>query len=309
MKFLSVCSGIEAASVAWTPLGFECVAVAEIEPFTSAVLQHHYPNIPNLGDITNFQSWKDMNFEILIGGTPCQAFSVAGLQRGLSDPRGNLAITYLEILNRYKPEWFIWENVPGVLSSNKGRDFSSFIGGVAKFGYQFGWRILDAQHVRTRNFPKAVPQRRRRVFVVGHLGSWECIKQVLFEPRRSQKVINFKQSTQKKEDKLVASICHQRSKDVLAFQLSGWNSSVGQVSPTLDVVKSGKTAIYMNSQVRRLTPRECERLQGFPDDYTLVPYKNKLAPDTLRYKALGNSMSVNVIQYLGEQIQAVHYNV
>lgn len=174
MKYLSVCSGIEAASVAWHTLGWQPVAFSEIEKFPSQVLAHHYPDVPNLGDMTKFQEWPDESIDLLVGGTPCQSFSVAGLRRGMADPRGNLALTYLAIADRYKPRWIVWENVPGVLSSAGGRDFGSFLGALAKLGYGFAYRVLDARFF-------GVAQRRRRVFVVGYLGDWRRAAAVLFE--------------------------------------------------------------------------------------------------------------------------------
>jgi DNA (cytosine-5)-methyltransferase 1 len=128
MRYLSVCSGIEAATQAWKPLGWKPVAFSEIEPFPSAVLKHHYPDVPNYGDMTKFQEWPDEPIDLLCGGTPCQSFSVAGLRKGLDDPRGNLMLTYGAIAARYRPRWILWENVPGVLSSANGRDFGSFLG-------------------------------------------------------------------------------------------------------------------------------------------------------------------------------------
>jgi len=181
MRFLSVCSGIEAASVAWGPLGWKAAAFSEIEAFPSAVLAHHYPQTPNWGDMTRFQEWPDADVSLLVGGTPCQSFSVAGLRRGLDDPRGNLALVYLALADRYRPRWLVWENVPGVLSSNGGRDFGAFLGGLGQLGYGFAYRVLDAQYVRTRRFGGAVPQRRRRVFVVGYLGDWRRAAAVLFD--------------------------------------------------------------------------------------------------------------------------------
>ena len=169
-----MCSGIEAATVAWHPLGWKPVAFSEIEPFPSAVLAHHYPEVPNVGDMTKYKEWNLGAIDILVGGTPCQSFSVAGLRRGLEDPRGNLALVYCGILDHYRPKWFIWENVPGVLSSGGGRDFGSFLGALAELGYGFAYRVLDAQFF-------GVAQRRRRVFVVGHLGDWRPAAEVLFE--------------------------------------------------------------------------------------------------------------------------------
>jgi DNA-cytosine methyltransferase len=175
MRYLSVCSGVEAASVAWHPLGWEAVGYSEIEKFPSEVLAHHYPNTPNFGDMTKYKEWNtNGTVELLVGGTPCQSFSVAGLRKGLEDPRGNLALVYCGILDKFRPKWFVWENVPGVLSSNDGRDFGSFLGAVAELGYGFAYRVLDAQYF-------GVPQRRRRVFVVGCLGDWLSPAKVLFE--------------------------------------------------------------------------------------------------------------------------------
>ena len=174
MRFLSVCSGIEAASVAWNPLGWKAVAFSEIEPFPCAVLAHHYPDTPNWGDMTKFQEWPDEPIDLLCGGTPCQSFSVAGLRKGLDDPRGNLMLTFGAIAAKYRPKWLVWENVPGVLSSNGGRDFGTFLGMLGQLGYGFAYRVLDAQYF-------GVPQRRRRVFVVGCLGNWRSAAAVLFE--------------------------------------------------------------------------------------------------------------------------------
>jgi DNA (cytosine-5)-methyltransferase 1 len=175
MKYLSVCSGVEAATVAWHEMGWSPVAFSEIEPFPSAVLAHHYPNVPNLGDMTKYKEWNlNESVELVVGGTPCQSFSVAGLRKGLEDPRGNLMLTYIGILDRFKPKWCVWENVPGVLSSNGGRDFGAFLGALAELGYGFAYRVLDAQHF-------GIPQRRRRVFVVGCLGDWQSASKVLFE--------------------------------------------------------------------------------------------------------------------------------
>jgi DNA (cytosine-5)-methyltransferase 1 len=175
MNYLSVCSGIEAATVAWHNMGWKPIAFSEIEPFPSAVLKHHYPFVPNLGDMTKYKEWQlSEPIDILVGGTPCQSFSVAGLRKGLEDPRGNLALTYIGILDKFRPKWCVWENVPGVLSSNRGGDFGSFLGALGEIGYGWAYRVLDAQYF-------GVPQRRRRVFVVGCFGDWKSAAEVLFD--------------------------------------------------------------------------------------------------------------------------------
>ena len=163
MKFGSVCSGIEAASVAWESLGFEAQWFSEIEHFPSEVLKYRYPTVPNLGDMTKLFSNKtflDSHIDLLVGGTPCQSFSVAGLRRGMEDPRGNLTLTFLSLIDIKKPKWIVWENVPGIISSNQGKDFQSFLDGLEEIGYICDVEILDAQYF-------GVAQRRRRVFVCG----------------------------------------------------------------------------------------------------------------------------------------------
>jgi DNA (cytosine-5)-methyltransferase 1 len=431
MNYLSVCSGVEAATVAWHKLGWNPVAFSEIEKFPSEVLAHHYPGVPNLGDMSNYKEWNfgKKTIDLLVGGTPCQSFSVAGLRKGLEDPRGNLALIYCGILDKFRPKWFIWENVPGVLSSNKGRDFGSFLGAVGKLGYGFSYRVLDAQ-----NF--GVPQRRRRVFVVGHLGDWRPTAEVLFEPESLSR--HIEESRKKRKDtpkdtrigidtsgplqardykdmgtdglnktsaKMIP-LLHQDHIDALCardykglnsdsldkkaivevfenhpsdsrvkemgntcqtvtstwgsgggnipFVLNnpiaysiredgqknnmsvteldvsnclsshqpsimshhaqtfvmdqavsfGWQNSDSQsmsvdtITPTLD--KSKTPAVAKNMAVRKLTPIECERLQGFPDGYTNI---KENCPDGHRYKAMGNSMAVPVMKWIGKRIE------
>jgi DNA (cytosine-5)-methyltransferase 1 len=478
LGYLSLCSGIEAATQAWHPLGWKPIAFSEIEPFACAVLAHHYPTVPNWGDMTKFTEWPDADVDVLVGGTPCQSFSIAGLRAGLADPRGNLMLTYLAIADRYRPEWIVWENVPGVLSSNGGRDFGTFLGGLGQCGYGFAYRVLDAQYVRTRGHPWAVPQRRRRVFVVGYLGDWRRAAAVFIDreglrgdcpPRRKagQGVANdvaarpagggglgtdfdldggliaaaavsatidasfgrlqgaAGQDASHGHSTLVASyvppvvpqamsskwskgasapagdevanliahavappITHNPYRDhesrdgllvahsLIAIQEravsenpdagpQGAGFSADGASYTLEARNkvqavafrtAGDGAVYeegdvtaplttgtdQNAQiiaqrwrVRRLTPRECERLQGFPDDFTRIPRAKGMwrrvdeaedlddlracgmplklkgnewfvkDPDGPRYKALGNSMAVNVMAFIGERIAEV----
>ena len=280
MKYGSVCSGVEAATAAWHPLGWEPQWFSEIEKFPSTVLEHHYPNTPNLGDMTNFKEWPNDPIDLLVGGTPCQSFSVAGLRKGLDDPRGNLMLTYLAIAERYQPRWLVWENVPGVLSSNRGRDFGTFLTALGEVGYGFAYRICDAQYF-------GVAQRRRRVFVVGYLGDWRRAAAVLFERE---------------------SLSGHPAPSREAGEVSGW------VFPCLTRRGPGSLreeegyVIEECGGIRHLTPTECERLQGFPDNYTQIAWRNKAAedcPDGPRYKAMGNSMAVPVMRWIGERIQMV----
>ena len=177
MTFGSVCSGIEAASVAWNPLGWEAAWFSEIDRFPSLVLAHHYPEVPNLGDMTRIHERKEFSarpIDVLVGGTPCQSFSVAGKRGGMDDHRGNLALVFSRIARLARARWVVWENVPGVLSSNGGRDFAAFLRSLSECGYMGFYRTADAQYF-------GVPQRRRRVFVVGYLGDWRPAAAVLLE--------------------------------------------------------------------------------------------------------------------------------
>ena len=141
MKYGSVCSGVEAASLAWEPFGWQPQWFSEIDKFPSAVLQHHWPDVPNLGDMTSNEFRNNATpVDLIVGGTPCQSFSVAGLRRGLDDQNGNLALEFCRLIDRATPQWFVWENVPGVLSSNKGKDFGSIVGAMAEIGYNVACR-------------------------------------------------------------------------------------------------------------------------------------------------------------------------
>ena len=314
MRFLSVCSGIEAASVAWAPLGWSPVAFAEIEAFPSAVLEHHYPTVPNRGDITKFKDWPDADVDLLCGGTPCQSFSVAGNRAGLDDPRGDLMLTFGAIAARYRPRWLVWENVPGVLSTNGGRDFGAFLGMLAKLGYGFAYRILDAQFF-------GVPQRRRRVFVVGCTGDWRAAAAVLFErhslsghPAPSRKA--RKDFTGSTGDGIARCLTTREgsrqdwgSSNMIAHAFDARLSDViqyGDISGPIDT-DGHSIGVMASMAVRRLTPTECERLMGLPDEYTAVPYRGKSAlecPDSPRYRAIGNSWAVPVARWVGERIAA-----
>lgn len=238
MNYGSICSGVEAATLAWAPLRWKAVFFAEVEPFPAAVLQQRFgatrpkrllppaeaetekerkqreswekqiaelPEggmIPNLGDFTKITKEDyDDPIDLLVGGTPCQSYSIAGLRRGLEDPRGNLALEFVRLAYRSGVRWCVWENVPGVLSSGAGKDFASFLsllcgweidvpqGGWRKSGvvvpapgcFGLAWRILDAQYTRVPEFPRAIPQRRRRIFVIGHIDSWLYPATVLFD--------------------------------------------------------------------------------------------------------------------------------
>jgi DNA (cytosine-5)-methyltransferase 1 len=461
VTYASVCSGIEAATVAWEPLGLRPAWFAEIDSFCSALLAHRYPDVENRGDFTRIDGSPGA-IDILAGGTPCQSFSVAGRRGGLEDARGNLAIEFCRLAGRLRPRWIVWENVPGVLSSNGGRDFGAILGVLAELGYGCAWRVLDAQFF-------GVPQRRRRVFVVGHLGDWRRAAAVLLEreslcrdtparrkapsrasgaaevgpsggrftdiaptldarckdgPVRNQIGLiafggnntsgpvevatacnahggalrmDFETETfcveiasallakanSSQDESLETYVAHtlrgegmDASDDgtgrgtplvagtlkanhggggfgsdpsetfiPMAFSAKDSGGDAGAASPTLRAMphdrshanaggqvavcvqegqtgvreyetagtvrsdapgsQAGGSLIRHRMAVRRLTPRECERLQGFPDDYTLIPYRGKPAADGPRYRAIGNSMAVPVMRWIGQRMREV----
>ncbi|SEM54711.1 DNA (cytosine-5)-methyltransferase 1 [Sphingomonas gellani] len=440
MRYLDVCAGISASTVAWKPLGWEASAYSEIEAAPRAILAHHYPDTPLHGDFTTIQGDEYGPIDLLVGGTPCQDFSVAGLRAGLDGDRGNLSLEFLRLADRTRPRWLVWENVPGVLSINGGRAFGAILGGLGQLGYGFAYRVLDAQFF-------GVPQRRRRVFVVGYLGDWRRAAAVLFErhslsghsaPRREARegvadrapfgpgesssgagrTANGRppdqafggganchptdvatavaahsggrydldcetfvaeqaatlaaggnvtggnrypgMSAETAGTMLVAHAlrgegfdasedgtgrgtplvpvpfdttqitsaanysnpksgdpCHPLARGMhppaVAFTASEQANSFAwerDIYPTLNAQIPNDSSniqqgIRLGSAVRRLTPRECERLQGFPDDYTLAPHRGKPMADGPRYKALGNSMAVPVMRWIGERIAAV----
>lgn len=405
LTYGSVCSGIEAASVAWEPLNMKPEWFSEIEPFPCAVLSHHWPEVKNLGDMTTItdklKAGEVTAPDVLVGGTPCQAFSVAGLRGGLSDERGQLTLSFVELADCIdeirekdgkKPAIIVWENVPGVLSS-KDNAFGCFLAGLAGESEELkptgekwsnagvvsgpqrtiSWRILDAQYF-------GVPQRRRRVFVVATARKDISVAEILFEQTgmrgdietsRTQaktitsdageclasgnqttgtilancgakhwlgnqeaftgdfhvvdtfRLLAFGKYTQDKTASTINSrdgksatdlivINHQQPAIALAGNTigrkpenggngNGYNE--GDVSYTL--TKVDRHGVSVNNIVRRLTPIECERLQGFPDNHTKVPFNNKSiddCPDGHRYRALGNSMAVPVMHWIGERI-------
>jgi len=196
IRYLDVCSGYSAFTLASAGLGFRCVGYSEIEAFPRAVLEQRHGAVPVewdhrfvpgsnttplFGDFTKIESHHVGPVDLLAGGTPCQAFSVAGKRLGLDDPRGNLTLEFLALARRVRARWLVWENVPGFLSHDSGRTMGTFLRLLGELGYGWAYRVLDAQYVRVDGHEGAVPQRRRRVFVVAHLGDAAGPAAVLFE--------------------------------------------------------------------------------------------------------------------------------
>lgn len=356
MRYATLCSGIETPYVAWHDLGWQPVWFSEIEPFPKALLSHHYPNVPDLGDMTkihNSKTYQNEPVDLICAGTPCQSFSLAGLRRGLDDPRGNLTLHFLRILTERRPRWVVWENVPDIVSSwsdaetdNEGRiwqtnDFDTFLAGLCEIGYSVAWRVLDAQYF-------GLAQRRERLFVVGYFGAdWRPPYAVLSDPsclsgnpapRRSEgpgaaaltanSVGTCGPSGDECQNLVVGTLtaCMNDKwgsnqwvdQNLFAiqpiFKIRGGKEGGGKgylASNKSFAITTDQKSQYLNTStgVRRLTPKECERLQGFPDDYTRIPYRGKApeqCPDGPRYRAIGNAMPVPVIRWIGQKIEHVN---
>lgn len=289
MHFGTLCSGIDGAAVAWLPLGWNHVFCAEVDPFCCALLAHHYPSVPNYGDITKIETTPAI--DVLVAGTPCQSFSITGNRQGLDDDRGKLALSLSRIASASRPRWIVWENVPGVLSSNGGKDFGAFLWSLAELGYGLAYRVLDADYF-------GVPQSRRRVFVVGCHAGWQRAAAVLFDgDAREQDARSAEQIRRE----------HENADGGAAEALVGWSGDAtpkqryGAI-PTMRASQGGEgTGLISDKQFRRLTLTEMERCQGFPDGYTKIDGWG----DTHRRRALGNSFSTPVVRWIGERIEGL----
>lgn len=371
MIYGSICSGIEAATVAWEPLGWKAAWFSEIEAFPSAVLQERWPEVVNLGDMTKIaaavRAGEVQAPDVMVGGTPCQAFSIAGLRNGLADARGQLTLSYVELANAIDDKRiergeeeaiFVWENVPGVLTSHDNA-FGCFLAGLAGescelepsggkwthsgcvYGPQrtIAWIVKDAQYF-------GVAQRRKRVFVVASARKGFDPCQVLFEsegvrrdtppsrePQTAVAALTARgvgtcgaDDNQAQAGHLLAfgggntggnidvaacltAKCQRIDFDVETFAVHGTQDpDVNlELAHALGCNHGQENAISKGMLVRRLMPVECERLQGFPDNHTLISWRGKEAtecPDGPRYRAIGNSMAVPVMRWIGERIAA-----
>jgi DNA (cytosine-5)-methyltransferase 1 len=294
MNYGSLFSGIEAASLAFEPLGWKPKWFSEIDPFCCKVLSTRWNNIPNLGDITN-PNLNPEYVDLIVGGSPCPSFSLSGKRKGMLDPRGKLTLRYIEIINLVKPKWFIWENVPGVLSSNNGEDFKVVIDEMVKCGYGLSWRVLDA-----RCF--GLPQSRKRIYMVGRLGA-KCPPEILFETQSDQ------ESPQQHEQggKIIASA----NSDLDGIPICLRGREHGTMIEFMDYFGClramggyARNFVWDGHSIRSLTPNEYERLQGMSGTHTLI----EGADDDNRFKAAGNSMAVPVVRWIGERIQKFDIN-
>ncbi len=308
----SVCSGIEAASVAWENLGARFKWFSEIAEFPSMILSEKYPSIPNLGDMNDIPNLlyeeKIDSPDLICGGTPCQAFSLAGLKNGLNDNRGNLTLKFVDIINanddarRKKglPRTVVfWENVEGVLT-DKTNAFGCFISYLAGLKDEvklkkwptaglirgkirnIAWRVLDAKFF-------GVPQQRRRLYLLAGDVNFNP-ENVLFEPH-SQTLADYpKEPLSFKKEGHQFTVFREYTDCLYAAYGTKWNGNAA--------ANNGSLFVVQDNIIRRLSPLECERLMGFPDNYTNLPNAKK----TNRYQAIGNSWAVPVVRWIGSRI-------
>lgn len=297
---------MEAASLAWLPLGWTCAFVSEIEKAPCALLAQGFPDTPNFGDMNKFQEWPDAAIDVLVGGTPCQSFSIAGLRKGLADPRGSLMLVFGAIARRYRPRWIVWENVPGVLSADQGRAFGAFLGMLGELGYGFAYRILDAQYF-------GLAQRRARVSIAYTLEARAEVQAVAFsckdhgadagEIAPTLRAMGHADSHANAGGQLAVAFALRGREGGAQVEIEGDGDKVG----ALRAAAGGSSRDYVaDYAVRRLTPTECERLQGAPDGHTAIMLRGKPIADGPRYKMIGNSMAVPVMRWIGERIALVN---
>lgn len=285
--------------MAWAPLGWHPAWFCEIDPFPSSVLAHRFPSVPNYGDFTQLlepgHAARNPRLDLLVGGTPCQDFSVAGLRAGLQGARGSLSLAFCCLVGELRPKWVVWENVPGVLSIDEGRAFGALLGSLAELGYGFAWRVLDAQYF-------GLAQRRKRVFVVACAGGAVYrASSVLLEPESQGRLsVPSRQAGPQDPSSDAAS-----PDGVDVFTGDKLRADPVSANEGRTYAHEGNNCRLHNCvrqpgmSLRRLTPLECERVQGFPDGWTDIPG----ATDTARYRAIGNSMPVPVMRWIGQRIQ------
>jgi DNA (cytosine-5)-methyltransferase 1 len=313
IRYATVCSGIEGVSLAWESLGgFDPVFFSEIEAFPKALLFYRFPHVPDLGDLTKIEGGAYCGaVDVLWGSTPCQSFSMAGSRLGAADPRGAITMGFVKLANEINPAFTVWENVKGVFN-DKQNAFGCFLGAMAgedgplqpsggqwtNAGFVRGpqraiaWRTFNAQY-------GGVAQRRERVFLVA------CDRASGHDPRD----ILFEREGHRRDSAPV----YQHEEEAASGAGGGVVFVNGDSRPKIserhaytlkaDTSAGSRACVVQNGRLRRLTAREWERLQGMPDDWTLIPWGKGMAPDTLRKRAIGNSLAIPDVRWIGTRIK------
>jgi DNA (cytosine-5)-methyltransferase 1 len=335
MKYGSLFTGIGGFDLAFDRAGMECSWQVEKDKFCRQVLQKHWPIVERFEDVKEVGKGNLSPVDLICGGFPCQNLSVVGRREGLAGKQSGLWFEYLRILDEMRPRWVVIENVPGLLSSNDGRDFATILQGLAKLRYGVSYRILDAQYFR-------VAQQRRRVFIVGSLGNGNSAK-VLFERECGSWDFETGRETRQEVARPIVAGSHGTGRDV---SIDNWicgalhngnpgrdaqddgnanhiiahpltSSSSNRYEPSSDNYvydwqsggdsrglelkdKANLTSNQVQAVgVRRLTPVECEKLQGFPVGWT------DICSDSQRYRQTGNAVCVPVAYWIADRIMRV----
>lgn len=287
MRYFSAFSGIGGFELGIGKQG-TCIGYSEIDKYALDVYKKHFPTHRNFGDITTIDTGKIPDFDLFVGGFPCQAFSIAGKRKGFTDTRGTLFFDIARIIKDKRPNSFLLENVKGLLNHDKGKTFSIIIHTLRSLGYRVEWMVLNSQFF-------GVPQRRERTFIIGHLGK-----------ESTQKILSFKDRS-KANNETSKGFDGVNTLTAMGYSKIGGQDDYISGKQTLRKVVNSIDANYFKSidnhgqrtfvkesdvSARKLTPLECERLQGFPDNWTTG------LSDTQRYKTLGNAVTVPVVKSL-----------
>ena len=341
MRYFSSFTGAGGFDLA-VPKDWECVGFSEIDKYANMVLRYRFPDVKNYGDV-NAIKWNEIpDFEVLFGGTPCQDLSLAGKRKGLAGERSGLFFKFVEALRAKKPEYFVWENVKGALSSNQGWDFAEVLNQFSEAGYNLWWQVLNAKYF-------GVPQNRERIFIVGFRdrsppevffepevstenneanpieltnGGGLGVKtglyavQAVLTPSREKKRQNGRRFKNLEEP--MFTLTGQDIHGVIIHNMQprspmrpsadrGGSGHLTKTDGTTYTIDTGNTnAVQLGNQIRRLTPRECERLMSWPDDWArwgIDEKGNKVEiSDTQRYKMAGNGVVSNVVKWLIEHV-------
>ena len=302
MKFLELCAGIGGFRQALENLGCECVGYSEIDKHAIKLYSAWYNDECNFGDITKIEAEKLPDFELLVGGFPCQAFSIAGKRGGFNDTRGTIFFDFARIMKAKKPKFAIFENVKGLLNHDGGKTYETMLRTLDELGYNAQWGILNTKF-------HGLPQNRERVYIVANLRERSSTK-ILFEREDgiTDKVERTEQSIKSIAPCLMAGE-YKSPRIVKIGDIDGLNTQYSRVYDSKGIcacltVGGGSKILSIGGcppKVRRLTPKECFRLQGFKDEMVELGYKLGIS-DTQLYKMAGNAVSVPVVEWVAQRV-------
>lgn len=304
MKYFSMFSGFGGFEYGINDKG-TCIGFSEIDKYAKSIYKKHFPNHTDWGDATKIKTKTLPKFDLLVGGFPCQAFSVAGKRKGFKDTRGTLFFEIARVLKDKRPRHFLLENVAGLLSHNDGKTFQTILRVLTDLGYGVEWQVLNSKDFN-------VPQNRERVFIVGHLGgngggkifpitngNGKTIKSTQLGSHHQDRICEVDGN-----DPIIPSTSHDKTKincQSMPLRYLDRNQKNFPKGYSMCLDGSQTNGLKLDNRIRHLTPIECERLQGFPDNYTKHGQNGELISDSQRYKCLGNAVTTTVITAIMEK--------